>query len=38
MNRYPLWKNLIVLAVLLLGIIYALPNLYGEDRRCRSRT
>ncbi|BCK87130.1 protein translocase subunit SecD [Sideroxyarcus emersonii] len=30
MNRYPLWKNLLVLAVLLLGLVYALPNLYGE--------
>lgn len=31
MNRYPLWKNLIVLAAVLLGIVYSLPNLYGED-------
>ena len=31
MNRYPLWKNLLIAAVLLLGVIYALPNLYGED-------
>ncbi len=31
MNRYPLWKNLMVVAVLLLGIIYALPNVFGED-------
>ena len=30
-NQYPLWKNLLILAVLLLSIIYALPNLYGED-------
>ena len=30
MNRYPLWKNLLVLAVLMLGLVYALPNLYGE--------
>lgn len=31
MNKYPLWKNLIVLLVALFGIIYALPNLYPDD-------
>jgi len=31
MNRYPLWKNLLILAVILLGLLYALPNFYGED-------
>jgi preprotein translocase subunit SecD len=31
MNRYPLWKYLMVLAVLALGIVIALPNLFGED-------
>lgn len=31
MNRYPLWKNLLVVLVLVFGVIYALPNLYGED-------
>jgi preprotein translocase subunit SecD len=31
MNRYPLWKYLIVLIVVVVGVIYALPNLYGED-------
>lgn len=31
MNRYPLWKYLLVLVVLIVGIIYALPNLYGKD-------
>ncbi len=31
MNRYPLWKNLLILAVLVFGLIYALPNIYGED-------
>ena len=30
-NQYPLWKNLLILAVLLISIIYALPNVYGED-------
>ncbi len=31
LNRYPLWKNLLVLFVLVIGIIYALPNVYGTD-------
>ena len=31
MNRYPLWKNLLVLVVVLVGLLYALPNLYSQD-------
>ncbi|WP_438971121.1 protein translocase subunit SecD [Methylophaga sp.] len=31
MNRYPLWKNLLVLIVLLFAGIYAMPNLFGDD-------
>ncbi|MEJ2630624.1 MAG: protein translocase subunit SecD [Acidihalobacter sp.] len=31
MNRYPLWKYLLILVVLVVGLLYALPNLYGED-------
>ncbi|MCM2129909.1 protein translocase subunit SecD [Larsenimonas rhizosphaerae] len=31
LNRYPIWKYLIVLLVLAVGFIYALPNLYPED-------
>src|SRR5699024_5825053 len=31
MNRYPLWKYLIVLAALLIGLIYTVPNLFGES-------
>lgn len=30
MNRYPLWKNLLVLTAVLVGILYALPNLFGN--------
>jgi len=30
MNRYPLWKYLVILAVTLIGLLYALPNLFGE--------
>ncbi len=31
MNRYPLWKNLLVAAVILGGVLLAIPNLYGDD-------
>ena len=31
MNRYPTWKNLLVLAVVVFGLFIALPNLFGED-------
>lgn len=30
MNRYPLWKYLILAFALLVGIVYALPNVFGE--------
>ncbi len=30
MNRYPLWKYAIIVVALLIGAIYALPNLFGE--------
>lgn len=29
MNRYPLWKYLLILATIVLAFIYTLPNLYG---------
>jgi preprotein translocase subunit SecD len=31
MNRYPIWKYLIVLAAVVIGVLYTLPNLYGES-------
>jgi preprotein translocase subunit SecD len=30
-NRYPLWKNLIVLVAITLGVLYSLPNIYLPD-------
>ena len=30
MNRYPLWKYLILVVALLVGIVYTLPNFFGE--------
>ncbi len=31
MNQYPWWKNAFIGLVVLLGLIYALPNLYGDN-------
>ncbi|CUB05815.1 protein translocase subunit SecD [Marinomonas fungiae] len=31
LNKYPLWKYLLILLVIALGVIYALPNLYPDD-------
>lgn len=31
LNRYPLWKSLLILLALTLGGLYALPNLYPDD-------
>ncbi len=30
MNRYPLWKNLMIIVVLIIGFLYTLPNFFGE--------
>ncbi|WP_291745157.1 MULTISPECIES: protein translocase subunit SecD [unclassified Limnobacter] len=30
MNRYPAWKYLMIAIVLVLGVLYTLPNFYGE--------
>ncbi|HEY0633940.1 MAG TPA: protein translocase subunit SecD, partial [Gammaproteobacteria bacterium] len=30
-NRSPLWKNLLIVAIVAFGFIYALPNLFGDD-------
>ncbi len=30
MNRYPLWKNALVIIALVLGLLYTLPNFFGE--------
>ena len=31
MNQYPAWKYVLIIVVLLVGGLYALPNLFGED-------
>ncbi|PLZ03297.1 protein translocase subunit SecD [Burkholderia sp. WAC0059] len=30
MNRYPLWKYVVMLVALAIGVLYTLPNLFGE--------
>ncbi|MBU3645155.1 MAG: protein translocase subunit SecD, partial [Candidatus Methylopumilus sp.] len=30
MNRYPLWKYLLVVFAILMGLLYSVPNLFGE--------
>ncbi len=31
LNRYPLWKYILLLVVLVVGVVYSLPNLYVPD-------
>ena len=31
MNRYPLWKYVMIALVLMLGVIYTIPNFFGES-------
>ena len=30
MNRYPVWKYAILVVALLVGVLYTLPNFFGE--------
>ncbi|HRQ58452.1 MAG TPA: protein translocase subunit SecD [Azoarcus taiwanensis] len=30
MNRFPIWKNTLIILVLLFGLVYTIPNFYGE--------
>ncbi|SDX51980.1 preprotein translocase subunit SecD [Collimonas sp. OK242] len=31
MNRYPLWKYILIVFALLFGVLYTMPNLFGES-------
>ena len=33
MNRYPWWKYLIIALALFIGLVYTLPNFFGEIGR-----
>lgn len=30
-NKYPLWKNLLLILIAVVGLVYAIPNLYTEN-------
>ena len=30
-NHFPFWKNFLIITVLIVGIVYALPNIFGDD-------
>ena len=30
MNRYPVWKYVVIVIALLVGAVYTLPNFFGE--------
>ena len=34
MNRYPLWKYIVIVVALVIGLVYTLPNFYGESPSC----
>lgn len=31
LNKYPLWKNLLIIFLVIVGFVYALPNIYTPD-------
>ncbi len=31
LNKYPIWKNVLILLVALFGFVYSIPNLYEDD-------
>lgn len=31
MNQYPLWKQILIITIVVVGVLYAMPNLFGED-------
>ena len=31
LNRFPTWKNVLVAGVVLIGLLFALPNVFGDD-------
>lgn len=30
-NHFPIWKNLLIISLLVFGVVYALPNIYSHD-------
>jgi preprotein translocase subunit SecD len=38
LNRYPMWKNVLILVVVLLGFLYSIPNIYPDDEAIQVST
>ena len=38
MNRYPLWKYVIIVLALCVGSLYTLPNFFGESPAVQAPT
>ena len=38
LNRYPAWKNSLILLVVLLGFLYSIPNIYPDDEALQIST
>ena len=38
LNRYPAWKNVLIILVVILGFIYSVPNIYPDDEAIQIST
>ncbi|MCH2324653.1 MAG: protein translocase subunit SecD [Pseudomonadales bacterium] len=38
LNRYPAWKNVLIIIVVILGFLYSVPNIYPEDEAIQIST
>ena len=38
MNRNSLWRYIVILSLIVMGVIYALPNIYGDDYETKDGT
>ena len=38
LNRYPAWKNVLIILVVILGFIYSVPNIYTDDEAIQIST
>ena len=38
LNRYPAWKNVLIIIVVILGFLYSVPNIYPDDEAIQIST
>ena len=38
LNRYPAWKNVLIIIVVILGFLYSVPNIYPDDEEIQIST